>query len=305
MVQEGVRHLFFNISLQRQKNNIDNDKTDMKKILFLIAAVGLLMGVISCGDDEPRRGVFIVNTPMVNHMVNTAGGEVMGISNTHNKLTIDTIKHTAMLELNYNDGSAKTLSLNDLTATPKRLGFYELKSPSYSQFSGYVDFNEGSMRYCYTTADGMRVISTIADVFFLKTQNTIEYLDTTPTTQMENTMYQFTFLPGSDRAVVKVMGILHAKEYKYFINMTATSVPYTITANGYTFDCVNVPNTATFRSWTDSVGVPTLKSSDKYPFKIFKATVDLEHDHLDAHFMMGDSATVTASGRTYPDYTAY
>lgn len=277
----------------------------MKKILLLIAAAGLLMCAISCGnDDEPRRTVFTVNTPMINHMVNTLSGEVLGISNTHNKLTIDTVKHTAMLELNYNDGSDKTLVLNDLTATPNGL-YYELKSPSYARFSGYVDFSEGSMRYCYTTDEGIRVISTIADVFFLKTKSTIEYSDTTPTTVWETAMYQFTFVPGSSNAVVKVSDIIHLQENKLFINMTATSVPYTITKDGYSFDCQDVKNTASFRSWTDSLGVPTIKYTDKYPFKIFKASVDLEHDHLDAHFMMGDKATVTATGSTYLDYTAY
>lgn len=278
----------------------------MKKILLLIAAAGLLMSAISCGnDDEPRRTVFTVNTPMINHMVNTANGEVMGISNTHNKLTIDTLKHTASLELNYNDGSNKTLTINDLSATHKRLGFYELKSSSHAQFSGYVDFNEGSMRYSYTTADGIRIVSTISEVFFLKTKSTIEYSDTTPTTEWESTIYQFTFVPGSSNAVVSVSDIIHIQENKRFIRMTAASVPYTITADGFSFDCQNIQTTASFKSWTDSLGVPTVKYTDKYPFKIFKANIDLEHDHLDAHFMMGDKATVTATGRTYPDYTSF
>lgn len=278
----------------------------MKKILLLIAAAGLLMCAISCGnDDEPGRTVFTVNTPMINHMVNTANGEVMGLSNTHNKLTIDTVKHTASLELNYNDGSNKTLSLNDLKATPKRLHFYELKSPTYAQFSGYVDFNEGSMRYSYTTADGIRIVSFTPDVFFLKTKSTIEYSDTTPTTVWESAMYQFTFVTGSSNAVVSVSDIVHIQENKRFIKMNAASVPYTITANGFSFDCQNVQTNASFKSWTDSLGAPTIKYTDQYPFKIFKATVDLENDHLDANFMMGDKATVTATGRTYPDYTAY
>ena len=279
----------------------------MKKILLLIAAAGLLMGVISCGDDEPRRGngVFTVNTPMINHMVNTVTGEVLGISNTYNKLTLDTNKHTASLELNYNDGSGnKTLVLNDLVATPNGL-YYDLKSPSYAQFSGYVEFSEGSMRYNYTTTEGIRVVSTIDEVFFRKTKSIIEYSDTTPTTNWESTMYQFTIVPGSSNAVVNVYDIVDIQDNKRFIKISAASVPYTITADGYSFDCQNVKTTAKFRSWTDSLGAPTIKESDKYPFKYFKANVDLEHDHLNANFKIGDNATVTATGSTFPDYTPF
>ena len=182
----------------------------MKKILLLIAAMGVLLGAISCSDDdEPKHGdgVFTVNTPMINHIVNQNNGDVLGMSSTHNKLTIDTIKHQASVELTYNDGSGdKTLKLSGLTATATRLAFYVLKGSDNSQlknFSGYVDFNEGAIRYAYTTTDGIRVISTIADVFFLKTQNTITYLDTTKATTMENVMYQFTLNPSQQNAIVK------------------------------------------------------------------------------------------------------
>lgn len=279
----------------------------MKKIFLLIAAVALLGAAVSCSDDdEPKRGdgVFTVNTPMINHVYNTITGEVLGLSNTRNKLTIDTAKHTATLELVYNDGTDHTLTLNDLTARAKRLGFYELSSPSNAQFSGYVDFNEGSMRYRYTTESGLRIISTMSEVFFLKTNNTIAYDDTTTSTQMENVMYQFTFTPSMDNAVVKVMGITHAKDVKYFNSITAMNVPYTVTPNGYVLSGQNIPTTARYIATLDST-LTTEKSTTDYPFKTFDATVDLMNDYLDAIYMMGSSATVVATGRTYPDYTAY
>jgi hypothetical protein len=279
----------------------------MKKIFLLIAMAGALMIAVSCSDDdEPKRGngVFTVNTPMINHMYNTITGEVLGLSNTHNKLTIDTVKHTASLELVYNDGTEHTLVLKDLTARPKRLGFYELSSPSYAQFSGYVDFNESAMRYRYTTESGLRIISTIPEVFFLKTNNHISYDDTTTSTDMENVMYQFTVTPGMENAVVKVMGIAHAKDVKYFNIITAVSVPYTITPDGYVFSGQNIPTTAKYISTIDST-MTTIKTTSDYPFQTFDATVDLMSDYLDAVFMMGEHATVTATGRTYPDYTVY
>ena len=273
---------------------------------------GVLMCIISCSDDdEPKRGdgVFTVNTPMINHIVNLNNGNVLGMSATHNKLNLDTAKHKASIELNYNDGSGnKTVTLNGITATPTRLGFYTLKASDNTQlrdFSGYVDFNESAIRYSYTTNDGIRVISTIADVFFLKTWNTISYLDTTEATEMENVMYQFTLSPSSSTAIVKVMAIVHAKDMRFFNNMTANSVPVTVTRNGYTLEGQNIPTTTTFRNWTDSVGMPTFKTTDKYPFKTFNAVVDLENDSIIANFMMGDSAIVVATGRTYPNYTAY
>ena len=110
----------------------------MKKILFLVAAIAMLSIAASCDNDEPKRGdgVFTVNTSMINHMYNTLTGQVMGVSSTHNKLTLDTNKHKASLQLNYNDGSDKTLNVDDIIATPKRLGFYTLSSPTNASFSG-------------------------------------------------------------------------------------------------------------------------------------------------------------------------
>ena len=279
----------------------------MKKFLLLIAAIALLGVVVSCSDDEPNRDgrVFTVNTPMVNHMVDISTGNVLGMRATHNKLTLDTANRKATLELNYGDGN-QAIKLSDLTATPSRLGFYILQSPSNSQFSGYVDFNDQSMRYTYVTGDGVRVISTISDVFFLKTQNTITYDDTTKTTEMENVMYQFTLNPSQQTAIIKVMDIEHAKDLKRFVNITASNVPVTITPNGYAISGENINTTANYIAHMDSTGTSQgTKTTDKYPFKNFNANIDLVNDHLDITYKMGESATVVASGKTYPDYPAY
>ena len=285
----------------------------MKKILLLIAATALLTGVIaSCVDNEPNRrgdGVFTVNTSMINHIVNLNSGEVVGISSTFNNLTIDTVNHKASLELKYNDGSGdQTLKLNDITATAKRLGFYTLSLSSDPTFSGYVDFNEGSMRYRYQTANGLRIISTLREVFFLKTNNVVTYLDTTEATTMESTMYQFNIDPASKTAVVKVMDIVHAKanDMKRFVDITAVGVPISVTTNGYSIAAENVKTTAHYYGTMDSTGVAEkINTTDRYPFKVFNATIDLANDHLDAYYMIGDSAIVTATGRTYPDNTSY
>ena len=281
----------------------------MKKILLLIAVTGLILGAISCSsDDEPKRGdgKFIVNTPMINHMYNTSNGAVMGFSSTHNKLSLDTVKRKASLELNYNDGHGdKMIKLDDLTATPKRLGFYELRSASNSSFYGYVDFNESAMRYVYTTADGIRVISMTSEVFFLKTTSTVTYDDTTKSNTDEFSMYQFDLMPATSTATIKVMQIVHAKDRRYFNSITASSVPVTATANGFTINATNLSTTAIYvLHYTDSLG-STKSTTDKYPFKVFNATIDLANDNMNANFMIGNSATVTATGRTYPDYTAY
>ena len=310
MVQDYRRHLFFNVTLR--PISIIHFKTKvMKKIFLLIAMMGVLMGAISCSDnDEPKRGdgVFTVNTPMINHMYNTTTGTVMGISNTHNKLTLDTVKHIASLELNYKDGSGdKTLSISNITARPKRLGFYELSATGNGQFKdfkGYVDFNEGSMRYIYTTADGIRVISTLPEVFFLKSKSTITYDDTTKTTVMDGAMYQFELRPASSSVLIKVMGIVHAKDLKYFINLTGNGAELTPTANGYLVQGENIRTSGVYRNWVDSTS-SVISTTDKYPFKTFHADIDLVNDSLKATFMMGGSATVVATGTTYPDYTAY
>lgn len=284
----------------------------MKKLLLLITTVGLVMAAISCSDeDEPKRGngVFTVNPLMINHMYNTLTNELIGLKTTHNKLTFDTVNHTASLELNYNDGSDKTLTLNDIKATFKRLGaygVYVLKSPSDDRFSGYVDISQGSMRYRYTTADGIRVISFLPEIYFLRTKNTVTYDDTTKATTMESTMYHFNINTASGDAMVQVMDIVHAKDLKRFNNLTAMSIPYTVTAKGFTFQAQNVSTTGSYTAWVDSTGSNT-KTTDQYPFKTFNATVNMAddpvNDLLDATYMMGGSATVVATGSTYPIVT--
>ena len=273
----------------------------MKKILLLIAMIGVLMGIISCSnDDEPRsRSVTTVTYPMFNHM--TSGSNVIGMATTQNKLVLDTAKHIATLELNYNDGHGdKQLKIEDVIATPKRLNFYELSSPSNSSFKGYADLNELSFRYSYTTADGIRVISMTPEVFFRNLVSTITYDDTTKTTVDKRPWYQFTIDANNGTAIIDVMDILHAKDLKQFINITASNVPFTVTANGFTISATNLKTIATYYSYVDSTGTDKA-TTNKYPFQTFNATVDLVNDHLDANYMISNSATVVATGKTYPD----
>ena len=277
----------------------------MKKILFLIATTALLCAAVSCSEeDAPIRTVFTVNTTMINHMVNASTDEVIGIATTQNKLVLDTLNHKASLELKYNDGSEKTLSINDIVATSNGL-FFTLKSLSNSQFSGYVDFSEGgAMRYRYVTDDGIRVISTTPEVFFRNTKSIITYDDTTEANTSYVTMYQFDISPSTNTAIVKVSDILHVKDLKNFINITANNVPITVTPNGFSVAGVDLKTTAKYKNYVDSTN-STVSTTDKYPFKTFNAAIDLVNDHLDANYMLGGSATVVATGRTYPDYVTY
>ena len=71
------------------------------------------------------------------------------------------------------------------------------------------------------------------EVFFMKTQNTVTYDDTTKTSTYENTMYQFYLTPASLSAIVKVMDIVHDKDLKHFKKITASSVPVTVTPNWF------------------------------------------------------------------------
>jgi hypothetical protein len=278
----------------------------MKHIIVFSTAVLLssfILGACS-NDDEPRRGngVFTVNTPMINHMYNTVTGQVMGVSSTHNKLVIDTVNHKATLEFTYNNGTETTVTFDDLKATETWPRFYTLTSAGDASFSGYVNFNqEATMRYRLTTADGIRIISTTPDVFFLNTKSVIEYDDTTKTSVTHNAMYQFTIDASTSKAIVEVMDIVHVKDYKSFINITGNSVPVTVTPNGYTVAGQNISTNARYVFFNDSTGEKWMETN-KYPFKTFNATIDLVNDTLNATYMLGNSATVTATGRTFLNY---
>ena len=278
----------------------------MKKVLFLIAATVLLCVAVSCSDDEPDtiRTVFTVNTPMVNHMVKAGSETVVGLASTYNKLTLDTVKRTASLELNYNVGQGDMqLNIDDIIATYNdRQGVYELTSPTYKSFKGYVDFGESSMRYRYTTTGGIRIISVTPEVFFRKAQSIITYDDTTAVSTDDVATYQFNISPEARTATIEVYGITHAKDVKFFDNIKSFNVPFTLTPNGFTISGTNLATNAVYIFYDFSTG-NSYKNTDKYPFKTFDATIDLMNDHLDANYMIGGSATVVATGKTYPYYS--
>ncbi len=274
----------------------------MKKILLLIAAASLLMGTVSCGnEDEPRHGssVTTVTYPMFNFITSNGGNTVVGIFDTQNELVLDTINHKATLKLNYTDSQgSKQLSIDDAIATPKRDKYYELSSPTYRSLKGYADFNQLSFRYSYTTTGGLHVISMTPEVFFLKTKSTVTYDDTTKASSSEAVMYQFDIIPGAKTANVTVGPIVHEKDVKHFNFIKSYSVPITLTPSGFTITGTNLATKAQYISYDFSTG-SSVKETDQYPFKTFNATVDLINDSLTANFMMGGSATVTATGTTY------
>ena len=276
----------------------------MKKILLLMAMASALLVTVSCSnDDEPKpgNGVTTVTYPMFNHITSDGGNTVVGIYSTQNKLVLDTNSRKGTLELNYKDNQGdKQLILGDIIATPKRLRFYELSSPSYGSFKGYVDLNEGAMRYSYTTTGGLRVISMTDEVFFYKTKTTVTYDDTTKASTSGDVIYQFNISPEAQQTTILVEKIAHTKDLKSFNYISARNVPITLTPNGFTISGTNLATEAEYISFDFNTGHDA-KKTDKYPFKTFNATIDLVNDHLDANFMMGSSATVAASGNTYTE----
>ena len=276
----------------------------MKKTLLLIAMTGMLLLAASCNnDDEPKRSnsVATVTYPMFNHITADGGNTVVGIFSTQNKLVLDTATHKATLELNYSDSQgSKQLTLDDVvaTSTPEDPKFYDLTSPSYRSFKGYANFNQLSFCYSYTTTGGLHVISMTPEVFFLKTNTTVTYDDATPATTDEISNYIFNINAANKTATVQVTQILHAKDLKNFESITAANVPITLTPNGFTISATNLPTKGIYKAYDYETG-SSVKETDQYPFKTFNATVDLVNGTMTANFMMGGSATVTATGRTY------
>ena len=263
---------------------------------------GVLLLAASCNnDDEPKRGtgVATVTYPMFNHITTDGGNTVVGIFSTQNKLVLDTATRKATLELNYSDSQgSKQLTLDDVVGTPTRPKFYELTSPSYRSFKGYADFNQLSFRYSYTTTGGLHVISMTPEVFFLKTNTKVTYDDATAATTDEISNYHFIINADGKTATVEVTQILHAKDLKFFNSITATNVPITVTPTGFTISGTNLPTKGLYIRYDFETG-SNQKETSEYPFKTFNATVDLVNGTMTANFMMGESATVTATGSTY------
>jgi len=271
----------------------------MKFTQLLLLATVLLLSVTSCSnDDSPSKGGSskrTVTTQMINHVVNNATGEVLAPAATQNKLTIDTSAHVASLELNYSIGSTSmTATADNLTAAYSRLGFYKLalngSNSQVTALDGYVDFNEGSMKYAYTTSNGYRVISTLPEVFYLSTSTAMTYSDTTLCDTVTDAIYQFTIYPATMTATVQVMMLLHTSDLKYFENITGKNVPVTVTANGYVISGTNIATTAVYRGYDSSTGSET-KTTTVYPFGSFTATLNLETDKFTADYTLNHTST--------------
>ena len=100
-----------------------------------------------------------------------------------------------------------------------------------------------------------------------------------------------------------ILTIQNAQISIHFSNLVACYcriITGNITANGFTINATNLKTTATYYSYVDSTGTDKA-TTNKYPFQTFNATVDLVNDHLDANYMISNSATVVATGKTYPD----
>jgi len=267
----------------------------------------LVLGLAACGDDDPiNKGGSkrTVSTPMVNHVVNTGTGEVT-VASTTNTLTIDTAAHTASLELKFAGSNGdQTVSIGDLSATPSRLGFYKLSmngsNSQASNVSGYVDFNEAAMKYAYTATSGYRVVSTLSEIFYLSTNTSLSYNDTTTSTDT-GAYYQFTLYPSTMTAKVQIMALLHTGDGKYFNSITGYNVPVVATATGYTISGNDIATVGIYRGYDEDTGTET-KTTDKYPFTTFTANLDLESDTFTASYVLAGKTKATASGQTYNKY---
>ena len=67
----------------------------MKKLSLALAAIILMVTATSCGNDEPKDVVWMMNTQLINHITNSASGDFESASLGGIYVELNTTKMTA------------------------------------------------------------------------------------------------------------------------------------------------------------------------------------------------------------------
>lgn len=270
----------------------------MKKFFSILSVFALIFAVASCGDDnkEPQPETVTRSAQMINHIVKSASGEVLPLSESKIDYTIDR-NNRKVTEVTLRvaiDGAAETtVKLTDIQSeTSDQICTFKGSGNGVQNLVGRFDFNEGTIRVNYDLDGTYRVISTMPEIF--STECATSCVDTDGTTsKSDGTMYQFGIDPASLTSSMTVM-YLHDQSKKRMLTSvkTLTKAKVTVTKEGYVIESeTTIPTTTTYK-----FNGKLTTTNIQYPVSKLKATIDLENDKYEATMQLGTIA-VTANGK--------
>ena len=253
----------------------------------------LILATTSCSDSNSGKGGGQAKrtVTMLNHIVNTSTGDVI-VSSSDVDYVFDRDNMTVDVTVRFSVDGKNDISyqFKDLAMTEKS-GVYSVKGTTtgISAMNGHLDFNEGTIRFNYTTSDGYRVISTSPELYSLSAGTSITYADGTADAK-QAPMYQFDVDPETMTCTVRMMSFLDKSRSRTITSITSTvKAPVTATAEGYKIEASELASKTIYTLNGQST------TTTQYPFADLKVTFDMENDVFNATFSAGD-LDVTASG---------
>lgn len=269
----------------------------MKKFFSILSVFALIFAVASCGDDNkaPQPETVTRSAQMINHIVKSASGEVLPLSESKIDYTIDR-NNRKVTEVTLRvaiDGAAETtVKLTDIQSeTNDQICTFKGSGNGVQNLVGRFDFNEGTIRVNYDLDGTYRVISTMPEIFSTECATSCVYTDGT-TSKSDGTMYQFSIDPASLTSNMTVMYLLDQSKKRTLTSVkTLTKAKVTVTKEGYVIESeTTIPTTTTYKF------NGKLTTTIQYPVSKLKATIDLENDKYEATMQL-DTIAVTANGK--------
>ena len=179
----------------------------MKKISTVLAAIILILTATSCGNDEPKDQVWVMNTQLINHVVNSVSGEFVNMSMGGIYVEYNVTKMTANLAYAVAIGNDNvTIELTDVAMTyDKNAGGYliQLKSPvsannhSVNDLDIFIDMHLDRETLCHWVSaniDGKYEINALAPVISFLNSSTHITEPNGDTASDNKGTYEFSFV---------------------------------------------------------------------------------------------------------------
>ncbi|MBP3737464.1 MAG: hypothetical protein J6I72_00245 [Muribaculaceae bacterium] len=204
----------------------------MKKLIFSLTSMALLLTMTACGNDEPQDNIlYLPATQMVNHTYNTVEDELVGVNYGAIQVYVNVTRMTAQLAYVFGiDGDPVTLQLNDVpvtydsnnsgyliqTSAPATAGTHTVNS--LRLFIEVRDIQQNLRHYVKATVDGKYEVTGLMSTLFFKDATSIITRESDAQVITETgSFYRFNFLSLTTENRTATMGVSG-------INMTPFSV---------------------------------------------------------------------------------
>ena len=311
----------------------------MKKSLFLLACIGLMLSLNACGDDEPNfdRDKSTIKLKALTHVLDKNTNEAVMTVDASDTYTIYLKQNKADMELTIPiDGSDQTFNITNVPISPVANAKYcynvnqaQTSNASVTNLKGYINLSE-SLVIMQCDVNGHHVCVNIPDVlFFNQVSLNFDYGDDIKSTY-NHSNWITQVATGGQKANVLISDIEIAKDMReaegtfkrlgqFLQSLKGSDVGLEVTETGYRLTASQATTTG-----VDGTGLTTnyLIDGKSYPYYTIRDLVNdvnLTSGTMTASFVLRhvltydkegsdagrptqvDDINVTASGKFFKD----